>query len=399
MAPSPPSVASDPSVRGRTVTEPGTCDWGTCELRARRVASICQAAYVPSSRPTIKPWLTTAWRDPHTLQIGTDPESGVLVAGLELRTATWLTGLDGSRSEAEVLTDAAAAGLDVAAAVRVLSGLQRAGVLLTEPIRAESHFDAGPLLPELVALTDAVPTQPSGAAILAMRATRNVVIDGANRIGVPLAAILAASGIGGLSFLDSESVRRCDAGVGGLSPDDEGQPRTLAAHRAIRRIAPNADAHVDADGDEPDLIVLAQPWTVHDPLHAGGPLQHTAHLPVAVREGTVVIGPLVVPGQTSCLNCAERHRVDRDPRWSAVAAQLVAGPRRAMHEPTSVLATLAAALAAGQILDHLDGAQDAEVIEATLELRPPDWQLHRRSWPPHIDCGCIRGAAHPARAG
>ncbi|MBA3338258.1 MAG: thiamine biosynthesis protein ThiF [Geodermatophilaceae bacterium] len=339
------------------------------------------------------------WRDPHTLQIGTDPTTGVLVSGLELPTATWLTNLDGSRSEAEILTDAGAAGLDLAAAVRIMSGLRRAGVLLTGPIGAESLIEAGPLLPELVALTGAEPAPGQGSQTLADRAARHVVIDGANRIGVPLAAILAASGVGRLSFLDAESVRRCDAAVGGLSPDDEGQPRTMAAQRAIRRVSPLAGTRAELAAAAPDLVILCQPWTVHDPLHTDGPVQRSTHLAVAVREGTVVIGPLVVPGQTSCLSCAERHRTDRDPRWPAVAAQLVATPNRAMHEPTSVLGTLAAALAAGQVLDHLDGMKVPEIIDATLELRPPDWQLHRRRWPPHVDCGCLRSAVDPARVG
>lgn len=320
------------------------------------------------------------------------------MSGLELSTARWLTSLDGSRTEAEILTDAAASGIDLACAVRILSGLSRAGVLLTGPVGTGGEADSGPLLPELVALagTETDPTQLGQT--LAARGARHVVIDGANRIGVPLAAILAASGIGRLSFLDSESVRRCDAAVGGLSPDDEGEPRTVAAQRAIRRISATGPG-TEVAADLPDLIVLCQPWTVHDPLHVAGPLGHSVHLAVAVRDGTVVIGPLVVPGQTSCLTCAERHRTDRDPRWPAVAAQLVAAPSLALHEPTSVLAALAAALAAGQILDHLDGTRPPQVIEATLELKPPDWQLHRRRWPPHMDCGCLAATADPARAG
>lgn len=348
-------------------------------------------------RPTIKPWLPKVWRNPQSLQIGVDPADGVLVSGLDAATARWLVGLDGSRSEAEVLAGAAAAGLDIATAVGILSGLRRSGVLLETPIGAEDLADTGPLLPELVNLTKAFASPPHGAQALTARSRQHIVIDGANRIGVPLGALLAASGVGRLSFLDAEPVRRCDAGVGGLSLDDEGEPRVTAAHHAIRRISAMAEALAAATPQEVDLLILCQPWSVHDPLQAHGVSGRTAHLAVAVREGTVVIGPLVVPGNTSCLHCAELHRTDRDPRWPAIAAQLVAGQTRAMHEPTSVLATLAAALAAGQVLDHLDGIRVPEVVEATLELHPPDWQLHRRPWPPHADCGCLESVAHPTR--
>lgn len=348
------------------------------------------------SRPTLKPWLPTLWRGPDTLQIGVDPSVGVLVSGLDAVTATWLTGLNGSRSEAEVLAEAAAIGLDLASAVRILTGLRRAGVLLPAPIGPENLGDYGSLLPEFIDLTAGTPAPAQGSGALAARGRRHVVIDGANRIGVPLGALLAASGIGRLSFLDTEPVRRCDAAVGGLRLEDEGAPRTLAAQRAVRRNSPVPTPLTVDPPEEVDLIVLCQPWTAHDPLRAYELTDRSAHLPVAVREGTVVIGPLVLPGRTSCLHCAELHRTDRDPRWPAVAAQLVAGSNLAMHEPTSVLATLAAALAAGQVLEHLDGARVPDVIEATLELCPPDWELRRRRWPPHADCGCTDATADQA---
>jgi hypothetical protein len=349
-------------------------------------------------RPTIKPWLPKLWRDPDTIQIGIDPGGGAVVSGVDAATAHWLVGLDGSRSEAETLVAAAAAGLDVANAVGILSGLHRSGVLLSAPIDVDDVGDTGPLLPELVNLTTALTSPLHGGQAMTARGRQHIVIDGANRIGVPLGALLAASGVGRLSFLDAQPVRRCDAGVGGLSLDDEGEPRVTAAQRAIRRISALEQVLTHTAADEADLLVLCQPWTAHDPLQGRGMSERTAHLAVAVRQGTVVIGPLVLPGRTSCLHCAELHRTDRDPRWPAVAAQLVAAPNRAMHEPTSVLASLAAALAAAQILDHLDGIRVPEVVQATLELRPPDWQLHRRSWPPHADCGCVEAVPDPIRA-
>ena len=351
------------------------------------------------SHPILKPWLRKLWRSQDTLQIGVDPTAGVLVCGLDAATANWLTGLNGSRSEAEALAEAAAIGLDVSTAVRILTGLRRAGVLLSAPSGTEQDLvDSGPLLPELIDLSAGSHSLGQASRALAARGRRHIVIDGANRIGVPLGALLSASGIGRLSFLDTEPVRRCDAAVGGLRLDDEGQPRGLAAQHAIRRNSPVSGAVQVAAPEDPDLVILCRPWTAHDPLPANQLTDSRAHLAVAVREGTVVIGPLVLPGKTSCLHCAELHRTDRDPRWPAVAAQLVARSNRAMHEPTTVLATLAAALAAGQALEHLDGGRVPEVIEATLELRPPDWELHRRPWPQHADCGCVQ-AQDDARAG
>src|SRR5205814_1262273 len=47
-----------------------------------------------------------------------------------------------------------------------------------------------------------------------------------------------------------------------------------------------------------------------------------AHITVTVRDGAVVVGPLVPPAGSPCLRCVDLHRVDRDPAWPALAAQL-----------------------------------------------------------------------------
>ncbi len=91
-----------------------------------------------------------------------------------------------------------------------------------------------------------------------------------------------------------------------------------------------------------DLVVLSD-FLVADPrvvreLHAA----RVPHLPVRVRDGAGLVGPLVIPGVTSCLECADLHRSDRDAAWPAVAAQLrdtVGSADRA-----TVLATAALAL-------------------------------------------------------
>src|SRR5271168_3100729 len=64
-------------------------------------------------------------------------------------------------------------------------------------------------------------------------------------------------------------------------------------------------------------LTIRYPRMLRD-LHSQG----VAHLAVRVRDGTGLVGPLVVPGVTSCLGCADLHRRDRDAAWPAVAAQL-----------------------------------------------------------------------------
>jgi hypothetical protein len=100
---------------------------------------------------------------------------------------------------------------------------------------------------------------------------------------------------------------------------------------------------------------------------------------------------LVVPGLTSCLRCADLHRLDRDPAWSALAVQLCTPPATGAASPVA-LATVLAGVAAAQALAYLDGEQPA-VIDGTLEQHLPDWRIRRRSWPAHPECDCIGAGA------
>src|SRR5690349_16879726 len=107
------------------------------------------------------------------------------------------------------------------------------------------------------------------------------------------------------------------------------------------RITQSRRRHAGAPAEPTDLVVLSDylvsdPHVVHD-LHAAA----VAHLPVRVRDGVGLVGPLVIPGVTSCLECADLHRSDRDAAWPAVASQLrdtVGSADRATMLATAALA-------------------------------------------------------------
>lgn len=75
------------------------------------------------------------------------------------------------------------------------------------------------------------------------------------------------------------------------------------------RIAHSSQPHAAVSAGDVDLVVLsdylvADPRMVRD-LHDQG----VAHLLVRVRDGIGLVGPLVIPGVTSCLGCADLHRI------------------------------------------------------------------------------------------
>jgi bacteriocin biosynthesis cyclodehydratase domain-containing protein len=143
---------------------------------------------------------------------------------------------------------------------------------------------------------------------------------------------------------------------------------------------------------EVDLVVLADQLTA-DPrlvrdLQAGG----VPHLPVRVRDGVGVVGPLVLPGVSSCLSCADLHRTDRDAAWPALAAQLreVTGTA---DRPT-LLATAALALAQLQQIiaavrsDAAPAPAAPATLNATVEVDVGSASITGRRWSRHPLCGC-----------
>ena len=129
---------------------------------------------------------------------------------------------------------------------------------------------------------------------------------------------------------------------------------------------------VVADGPEPDRLV---PDLLRE---AGAP-----HLLVRCSGDEAVVGPLVVPGATSCVRCADLARRDADPRWPWLLEQLV----RVQIEPAATLVAWAAVTAAVQALAFVGGA-DAETLGHTLELGSEQHTLRLRAWPVHPECPC-----------
>lgn len=142
----------------------------------------------------------------------------------------------------------------------------------------------------------------------------------------------------------------------------------------------------------PALVLLTDDLVVDPCLVSELVAGRTPHLQVWLRDGVGIIGPLVLPGRSSCLRCADLHRSDADPEWPSLAAQLLG--RTGHGSAATVRAT--AALALGQVEHVLRGPCAGEAppgsLGATLELDVAVHSLRRRPWSPHPRCGC---RAHP----
>ncbi len=351
-----------------------------------------------TAHPLLPPATPLLHRTADTVQVGgVDSGDGLVVRPGAAELTALLRGLDGRRPQRAVLADAAGSGFDPAAVTGLLDGLRGAGLLVDLDPADLLAADAGPAAAARTrAELPAVHGLAGGRPRWAVRRRATVVVEGATRVGVPLAAVLAASGVGRVSTSDRGVATAADAVVGGLSAGDEGRPRALAAADAVRRASPLADVRPLPEGTAPDLVVLARPWAAADPLVTGWQRSGTVHLVATVRGETGVVGPLVVPGRTSCLRCADLHRRDADPSWPRLAAQLTAG--EAPPSGATVTCLLTALTAAQQVLAYLDGSGAPSTLGATVELRPPGLVPVRRRWAPHPECGCLAAPDPSGRA-
>jgi bacteriocin biosynthesis cyclodehydratase domain-containing protein len=152
--------------------------------------------------------------------------------------------------------------------------------------------------------------------------------------------------------------------------------------------APETETHSVRRGGASLIVQLGfeQPVAL---LAASHVARRQAHLAVTIRDGSVLVGPLVRPTGKPCLNCVELHRRDRDAGWPTPGVT----PGNAV-EPCTVATLLAAtAFAAGEVLEFLDGGTP-QTFGAAVEISGPG-RFRRRTWPPHPGCTC---AGRPCRS-
>lgn len=228
--------------------------------------------------------------------------------------------------------------------------------------------------------------------VMARRQQAAVVVHGPARLAGLLAATIASAGVGHVHPVHRGDVTAFDACPGGLTPADEGRRFVEASIGAINRAAPQTETRPISGQRRPDLVILTDSGPPDPELAANLQRDGVAHLVVQIRGATSIIGPLVVPGESSCVRCADLHRTDRDPCWPLFAVQLT---NRSAHraQPDVGLTVATAGVAANQVLALLDRLDERapSALNGTLEWQLPDWRLRRRSWPPHPDCDC--GAA------
>ncbi|MFI9242859.1 TOMM precursor leader peptide-binding protein [Streptomyces sp. NPDC053086] len=358
--------------------------------------------------PMVKPALRRGWRDPGTVQFGMTPAHALTLGPVDAATDSLLSLLDGTRGLPLLREEGRRAKVPdgrVDALVERLAGAglvddARGGGPAADALRERTQV-LERLRPDLASLSLITP-EPGGApARLAARRALRVRVRGAGRVGALLASVLSGAGVGEVDVHDVGRVEPWDVAPGGLTTESLGDRRDAAARAAVRRAAPDRPprhAHSPGSGTadpglslvifapRDDVAVHAPDPLIAEPLLAAG----TPHLYAGVVEGTGVVGPLVLPGETGCAGCLDRDRTDRDPVWPRLVTQWRSGRTRRVGACDLTLATAVAGLAAAHALAFLDG-ESPSGAGARWEVSLPGLNWHARPIRPHPGCGC--GAA------
>lgn len=289
-------------------------------------------------------------RGPGGVQIGLDPAHAVVAEGLHASVAEAIRTLDGRESLATLCRRA---GEHAAHLRSTLHELHKFGLL-----------------------EDARPERP--------RRLPSVVIYGAGPLSGAVAALLAASGVRRIDGRTGGSVGSQESGYGFL-PSDVGLRRKAAIREVVQRVNPSATDGVPA-GHAPDLAILTDslvpaPELVRFLMHERQP-----HLLGGFRDGTGIVGPLVIPGRSSCLTCADLYRTDADPEWPSIAGQLAGQVQSAA--PATIAATAALAVTHALTALEVPTSTPPALCDTTAQVDPGDLNITVRRWQAHPRCEC-----------
>lgn len=157
----------------------------------------------------------------------------------------------------------------------------------------------------------------------------------------------------------------------------------LDASAEFGRTGPNEQVSVLCSANHPDVVHDADAALIDDEI--AGPRLH-----VAVWDLNAVIGPLVVPGVTSCLQCHHLHRRDADRYWPMRSAQWSNFTRPHAEGRHRALISNAARIAALVLIAWCDsaGTPDPRWFNRAYRIDSADINAQVLNRPSHPLCGC-----------
>ena len=259
----------------------------------------------------------------------------------------------------------------------------------------------------------------SAETLIGKRRNFSIMIYGQNRLALSLFAVLQASGFTQVKLTDrtnsagNDSIAQIEpSDVCGLAirGSDVGlrKPLVLADLARNSQLFPTGDLALPAFPVIPDLIISTQ--SVPQETMQNWLSENIVHLPISnLIENKIVIGPIVIPGKTPCLNCLNLWRAERFPHHNSfeILVALDCGEGKGLELPSAQVALLTG-LITTQVIQYcslLDSEETQvsknliKLVGATLAINlfdplgsisSEDETFGYRYWQPHISCGCQR---------
>ena len=286
------------------------------------------------------------------------PPRQVTVDDIDREHVAWLLALQGEQTLAQALTRGRADALNTVTMRRLVRAATACGLLDDASALPRSLREAPIVARDAIARDVAAARHiyAQGAhAVIDRRQDATIVVQGNGHVADIVATVLASAGIGRV-----------------LPP-----AVTHSGSRKHRQSAARHSCHVLCDAAHPDAASGSDATALDIP-----------HLAVTAAGGQAVIGPLVVPGRTSCLRCRDLHLADADPTWSRAAVQWAA---RRPGSTASGLEHLAGSWAALQVLALIDaGHREPRLptVNGAVVITLPEAAPTLEARPPHPLCGC-----------
>jgi hypothetical protein len=253
----------------------------------------------------------------------------------------------------------------------------------------------------------------SAESLIGKRRNFSIMIYGRNRLALSLFAVLQASGFTQIKLTDRTNSARNDSLVQ-IEPDEvcglaiRGSDVGLRKALVLADLARNSQLFpVESVGfpASPDFIISTE--SIPQETMQIWLSENIVHLPISnLIENKIVIGPIVIPGKTPCLNCLNLWHADQYPHQNSfeILAALDSGEGKGLELPSAQVALLTGLITTQVIqyctsLDSENSEAEIKLVGATLAINlfdpldsisPDDQTFGYRYWQPHISCGCQR---------
>ena len=253
----------------------------------------------------------------------------------------------------------------------------------------------------------------SAESLIGKRRNFSIMIYGRNRLALSLFAVLQASGFTQIKLTDRTNSASNDSLVQ-IEPDEvcglaiRGSDVGLRKALVLADLARNSQLFpVESVGfpASPDFIISTE--SIPQETMQIWLSENIVHLPISnLIENKIVIGPIVIPGKTPCLNCLNLWHADQYPHQNSfeILAALDSGEGKGLELPSAQVALLTGLITTQIIqyctsLDSENSEEEIKLVGATLAINlfdpldsisSDDQTFGYRYWQPHISCGCQR---------